>query len=151
MLKHILITGHNPKPKVPKVKRIIGTPTKKGDDFFLCRKCDQKISIHSRAVMSNLMRFQMHMVSHFQAELFSDVPNLQLYYCYHGGPKCSTPINSRITFLCHLSVAHHEFYTRYELLNNLVFATIYKLFLFDLDSDEWSTMIPDRLTKICGC
>ena len=62
-------------------------------ESFDCRKCNLKIAIHGRQVMSNLMRFQMHMISHFKDYLYPDVPELPIYYCPHGGAKCNTPIN----------------------------------------------------------
>ena len=49
----------NESPK--KTAKKIYTPTKNpaGSDSFDCRKCNLKIAIHGRAIMSNLMRFQM--------------------------------------------------------------------------------------------
>ena len=49
----------NESPK--KTAKKIYTPTKNsaGTDSFDCRKCNLKIAIHGRAIMSNLMRFQM--------------------------------------------------------------------------------------------
>jgi hypothetical protein len=48
-------------------------------ESFDCRKCNLKIAIHGRQVMSNLMRFQMHMISHFKDYLYPDVPHMPKY------------------------------------------------------------------------
>ena len=77
-------------PSQPRKSQVLNN---KELESFDCRKCNLKIAIHGRQVMSNLMRFQMHMISHFKDYLYPDVPELPIYYCPHGGAKCNTPIN----------------------------------------------------------
>lgn len=59
-----------------------------------------------------MVRFQLHMISHFKNSLFPDVPNLSSYYCPHSGDKCNEQMINKISFLCHLAFVHHEFLPR---------------------------------------
>ena len=54
---------------------------------FKCPKCHANISFNGQDIDGNLMKFQKHVIAHFQDSLFSDVPFLPTYICPHGGPR----------------------------------------------------------------
>ena len=81
---------------------------------FKCAKCQAGISLNANDIHGNLKKFQMHLISHFQDKLFSDVPFLSVYICPQNGEKCKENMKNRITFLCHLSLDHAEFYPRMQ-------------------------------------
>jgi hypothetical protein len=109
-----------PKRKVPP-KTIVNTVTRKdaGSPFknsqanqysIVCEQCQAQVSLHGRHTGSNLLRYQLHLISHFKLLLFGDVPYLDKYYCPYG--NCDVSSAKRITFLSHLSTHHNEFYPR---------------------------------------
>ena len=57
---------------------------------FKCPKCHANISFNGQDIDGNLMKFQKHVIAHFQDSLFSDVPFLPTYICPHGGPRYET-------------------------------------------------------------
>jgi len=103
---------------LPKAVSIRSSPAKEAVNKFYqnfsCPKCHANITFHGRDVNGNLMKFQMHMISHFQDNLFSDVPFLPVYICPHNGPRCKENMKNRISFLCHLSKDHGEFFPRMQ-------------------------------------
>lgn len=102
-------------PKVTSIKNSQNSPLKNNAYASTkCPKCQAVINFHGREIKGNLMKFQMHMISHFSQSLFPEIPEESpAHYCPHEHCKAGS-LKNRMSLMCHLSYTHDEFIPRIQ-------------------------------------